>query len=132
MITNPVSSESHRKTAFDPAPERRTLRENNMRLKTAAAFVVGFALCAPIAIRAAADDDDHRNERDRQRDRYYDSRARDYHTWNDNEDRAYRNYLRERNRDYREFHRLNRRDQSDYWRWRHNHQDRDDMERRTR
>ena len=93
---------------------------------------MGMILCAPLAVRAARDDDDHRNERDRQKEiRYYDSRAHDYHPWNDQEDRAYRNYLKERNREYHAFNRLNKRDQEDYWLWRHNHADRDD-DRHTR
>jgi len=81
---------------------------------------------APLALRA--DDDDHRNDRDRQRteQRYYDEHGRDYHVWNNREDQAYRNYLKERNREYREFSRANKREQQEYWQWRHSHRDRDD------
>ncbi len=57
--------------------------------------------------------------------RYYDRDHRDYHEWNDREDRSYRVYLGERHREYREFHHNSRREQSHYWRWRHNHPDRD-------
>jgi len=57
--------------------------------------------------------------------RYYDREHRDYHEWNDREDRSYRVYLGERHRHYREFHHINRREQNHYWRWRHNHPDRD-------
>lgn len=57
--------------------------------------------------------------------RIYDEPARDYHRWNAREERAYRAYLAERRREYREFRRLERREQEEYWRWRHDHQDRD-------
>lgn len=53
--------------------------------------------------------------------RYYDSNGRDWHDWNDNEELAYRRFLSESHRDYREFGRLDDRDQAEYWRWRHNH-----------
>lgn len=57
--------------------------------------------------------------------RIYDEPSRDYHRWNRAEERAYRAYLAERRREYREFRRLERRDQEEYWRWRHDHPDRD-------
>ena len=57
--------------------------------------------------------------------RLYDEPGRDYHRWNSREDRAYREFLREMRREYREFRRLSRSDQEEYWRWRHNHPDRD-------
>jgi len=61
--------------------------------------------------------------------RYYDRDHRDYHNWNDNEEREYRLYLGERHEDYRDFHKLNRNEQNNYWKWRHDHPDRDDRDR---
>jgi hypothetical protein len=58
--------------------------------------------------------------------RYYDEDHRDYHYWDAREDRAYRHYLRERREEYREPSALSREQQHEYWRWRHEHADRDD------
>jgi hypothetical protein len=57
--------------------------------------------------------------------RVYDTPQNDYHRWDRREDRAYRAYLAERHREYREFRTLNRAEQEEYWRWRHDHPDRD-------
>jgi hypothetical protein len=57
--------------------------------------------------------------------RVYDTPHSDYHRWDRREDRAYRAYLAERHREYREFRTLNRAEQEEYWRWRHDHPDRD-------
>jgi len=57
--------------------------------------------------------------------RIYDRDHRDYHNWDDHEDRAYRRYLAERRREYVEYNGQNSRDQRNYWKWRHNHPDRD-------
>lgn len=57
--------------------------------------------------------------------RVYDRDHRDYHNWDDREDRAYRGYLTERHQNYREYNRQNGREQKRYWKYRHNHPDRD-------
>ena len=57
--------------------------------------------------------------------RVYDRHHRDYHNWDDREDRAYRGYLDSQHRQYREYNRQNSRSQNNYWKWRHNHPDRD-------
>ncbi len=57
--------------------------------------------------------------------RIYDRDHRDYHNWDDHEDRAYRRYLTEHRREYVEYNGQNSRDQRNYWKWRHNHPDRD-------
>lgn len=57
--------------------------------------------------------------------RIYDRDHRDYHNWDDHEDRAYRRYLSEHRREYIEYNSQNNRDQRNYWKWRHNHPDRD-------
>ena len=57
--------------------------------------------------------------------RVYDRDHRDYHNWDDREDRAYRGYLTEQHRSYREYNNQRGRDQRRYWKWRHNHPDRD-------
>ena len=58
--------------------------------------------------------------------RYYDAPHDDHHRWDDREERAYRRHLQERHLGYREFKGLERHDQEEYWRWRHDHPDRDD------
>jgi len=86
------------------------------------ALLLGAALLAPIAVKAA--DDDHRDRKNNEQ-RYYDRTNRDYHQWNDNENQVYRRYLQEQHRDYREFNRNPRREQDNYWKWRHQHNDDD-------
>jgi hypothetical protein len=58
--------------------------------------------------------------------RIYDRDRRDYHNWDDHEDRAYRGYLQERHRDYRAYNDQRARDQRNYWKWRHQHPDREE------
>ena len=58
--------------------------------------------------------------------RIYDRDHRDYHYWDEREDRAYRNYWVERRREHRPYERIKRKEQREYWRWRHEHPDRDD------
>lgn len=57
--------------------------------------------------------------------RVYDSHHRDYHNWDDREDRAYRGYLNERHERYVAYEHRKHRYQRNYWKWRHNHPDRD-------
>jgi hypothetical protein len=57
--------------------------------------------------------------------RYYDADYRDYHRWDAREDRAYHRYWDERRERYRDWKELNEKEQRDYWRWRHDHPDRD-------
>ena len=85
-------------------------------------MLLGAALCAPVAMRAA---DDEHHDRDRNR-RVYDRENRDYHEWNEREDRAYRHWLEENRRPYMDYNRVDRRQQQEYWRWRHKHHDDDD------
>jgi hypothetical protein len=58
--------------------------------------------------------------------RIYDRDHRDYHNWNDREDHAYRGYLVERHQTYRAYNDQRARDQRNYWKWRHNHPDREE------
>jgi hypothetical protein len=58
--------------------------------------------------------------------RVYDSRHRDYHNWDDREDHAYRGYLVEHHRSYRAYDRQRGSDQRNYWKWRHEHPDREE------
>jgi hypothetical protein len=58
--------------------------------------------------------------------RVYDREHRDYHRWDDREDRAYRSYYVEQRRPYIVYRRMRRPDQRLYWKWRHEHPDRDD------
>lgn len=57
--------------------------------------------------------------------RVYDRDRRDYHNWDEHEDRAYRGYLVAQHKPYREYKKQHSRDQKNYWKWRHNHPDRD-------
>jgi hypothetical protein len=57
--------------------------------------------------------------------RVYDSHHRDYHNWDDREDHAYRGYLVEHHRAYRSYDQQRARDQRNYWKWRHQHPDRE-------
>lgn len=57
--------------------------------------------------------------------RVYDRDHRDYHNWDDREDRAYRGYVGGRHETYVAYEHRNHRYQRNYWRWRHNHPDRD-------
>ena len=56
--------------------------------------------------------------------RVYDEPRQDYHRWDSWEERAYREFLREMRREYRQYRRLSRFQQEEYWRWRHDHPDR--------
>jgi hypothetical protein len=58
--------------------------------------------------------------------RVYDSNHRDYHNWDDREDHAYRGYLVEHHRRYRSYNEQRARDQRNYWKWRHQHADREE------
>jgi ribulose kinase len=82
--------------------------------------LLGTALMAPVAtvptaLKAA---DDHPK-------RYHDKEYKDDHEWNDREDRAYQKWLEEKHRVKREFAKLKAKEQSEYWKWRHEHPDRD-------
>ena len=55
----------------------------------------------------------------------YDRDHKDYHKWDDREDRAWRRWLKETHREDHEFAKAKRREQSEYWKWRHEHPDRD-------
>jgi len=57
--------------------------------------------------------------------RVYDSHHHDYHNWDDREDRAYRGYVDGRHERYVIYEHRNHRYQRNYWKWRHNHPDRD-------
>jgi len=57
--------------------------------------------------------------------RVYDSHHRDYHNWDDREDRAYRGYVNGLHDSYVTYEHRNHRYQRNYWKWRHNHPDRD-------
>jgi hypothetical protein len=62
--------------------------------------------------------------------RVYDRDHRDYHNWDDREDHAYRGYLVERHQTYRSYNDQRARDQRNYWKWRHNHPDREERHER--
>ena len=73
------------------------------------------AVAAPNALKA---DDDHAV-------RYHDKEHHDDHEWNDREDRAYQRWLEEKHHVKRDFARLKDKEQREYWKWRHEHPDKD-------
>ncbi len=63
--------------------------------------------------------------------RVYDRDHRDYHNWDDREDHAYRGYLVESGIKLTGRTTTRRaRDQRNYWKWRHNHPDREERHER--
>jgi type III secretory pathway component EscR len=80
-------------------------------------LVLGAALVAPVGLRA---DDDH-HEKDKHR--YYDRDAKDWHEWNEQEQRAYRRYLEENHKRDLAWERARANEQRSYWKWRHKHPD---------
>jgi hypothetical protein len=94
-------------------------------------LLLGVALMVPAGIQASSNfQDDHgqdareRNERNQRR--YYDRDHRDYHLWDDREDGRYRRWREERHEAYLPFYKLQRVRQRAYWKYRHEHPDRDD------
>jgi hypothetical protein len=93
-------------------------------------FILTASLAAPLAIYATAkpqdngrQEDNHRDDKDQNK--VYDRRHKDYHNWNDNEDRSYRHYLGEKHKEYRPFTETKPKEQTAYWNWRHSHPDHD-------
>jgi hypothetical protein len=84
------------------------------------------ALATPVAMMAAGNPGDDKDQEHRQADnnnkRYYDKGHKDYHTWDANEDRAYQRYQSEHHQ-RRAFVELSVRQQTVYWNWRHSHAD---------
>jgi hypothetical protein len=94
-------------------------------------ILLGVALTAPVGIQAGNNFQDDRRQDARERNernqrRYYDRDHRDYHQWDDREDSRYRHWGAERHEAYRPFHKLKRAQQRAYWKYRHEHPDRDD------
>jgi hypothetical protein len=88
-------------------------------------LMFGTMLLLPFKVQAEDHDRDHdRDDRNPRVQRYYDSNRRDYHEWNEDEQRAYRHYQKEHHRDDDDFRKASKRHQRDYWKWRHEHQDR--------
>ena len=94
-------------------------------------LLLGVALVSPVGLQAgnsfqddSRQDARERNERDQHR--YYDRDYKDYHRWNNNEDARYRSWGTERHEAYRPFYRLHRKQRRAYWKYRHEHPDRDD------
>ena len=91
-------------------------------------FALMTALAAPVIVQARPQDRDRddreRRERAEHNRRVYDTYRRDYHNWDRDEDARYRQWLAERHRDYRDIDRLNRKRQREYWRWRHEQDER--------
>jgi hypothetical protein len=74
---------------------------------------------------------DHDRDRDRDHhERYYDSDRKDYHEWNEAEERAWRRYWAELNRPFIDWTRANDEQRRAYWRWRHEHPDHPENDRR--
>src|SRR5580704_16684393 len=92
-------------------------------------LLLGLALVAPIGLQGnnfredSREDAREQNERER---RYYDRDYKDYHRWDNREDGRYRSWGTERHEVYRPFYKLHRDQQRAYWKYRHEHPDRDD------
>lgn len=78
------------------------------------------ALAAPIAIMAAPVPQEAGVQV-----RVYDRDHKDYHNWDDHENHAWGVYLTNNHRENHEYAKAKRREQSRYWKWRHEHPDRD-------
>lgn len=93
------------------------------------AFTLVGALTAPVIVKAGPqerrEEQKERHERAENR-RVYDTYRRDYHNWDATEDARYRAWLAERHRqwEYRDYDRLNKKNQREYWRWRHEQEER--------
>jgi hypothetical protein len=59
--------------------------------------------------------------------RVFDAKHNDYHDWDANEDKAYHTYLTERHEEYTPYGKLTTEKQTEYWNWRHEHPDHDDV-----
>jgi hypothetical protein len=81
-------------------------------------LTAALAVSGPIVAAAAAQEEHVQI-------RVYDSHHHDYHNWDDREDRAYRGYSEGRHESYVAYEHRNHRYQKNYWKWRHNHPDRD-------
>jgi hypothetical protein len=97
-----------------PGAGKAHLRDMKRILNYTAPLILGLAFVATLAATGCAV-------------RYYDADHRDYHRWNGGEDRAYHGYWNDRHprEEYREYSRLNDGQRKDYWKWRHDHPDRD-------
>jgi hypothetical protein len=81
--------------------------------------LLGAGLIAPVAMAPISlIADDHPK-------RYHDKDHNDDHEWNDREDRAYNKWLEEKHYAHRTFDKLKSKEQREYWKWRHEHPDRD-------
>ena len=91
-------------------------------------LLLGVALIAPVGLQAGNNfrDDSRQDARERNERRYYDRDYRDYHRWDNREDGRYRYWGTERHEVYRPFYKLKRSEQRAYWKYRHEHPDRDD------
>jgi hypothetical protein len=95
---------------------------NNMRgFRMLSGALLGIALIAPVALRAA--DEKKTTTTTTTETRYFDPDEKDYHEWTTQEDRAYRFYLGEVHRDYVEFPKVKVTEQREYFKWRHGHPD---------
>ena len=91
-------------------------------------LLLGVALIAPVGLQAGNNfrDDSRQDVRERDQRRYYDRDYRDYHRWDYREDARYRSWGTERHEAYRPFYKLHQAQQRAYWKYRHEHPDRDD------
>jgi len=61
--------------------------------------------------------------------RVYDPYRHDYHRWDRAEQARYREYLRERHRSYMTYQHQRASERRAYWRWRHEHEEREEHRR---
>ena len=82
-------------------------------------LLAAVALIAPVGIQAKDKDQNCPNKG------YYDRDRKDCHTWDDHEGRAYQTWEEAQHKTDREFSKLKANEQSEYWKWRHEHPDKD-------
>lgn len=80
------------------------------------------ALMAPVAALAVPKPQDDHDRHDQEH-RVYDAEHKDYHNWDRAEDDAYRHWLDGRHEAYVDYDHLDKKRQQEYWKWRHEHED---------
>lgn len=87
---------------------------------------LSVAMLAPIgALAIPVPQDEHeKHEQEMHERRVYDATHKQYRNWDAREDGAYRRWLDERHEKYVDYAKLNKKRQEEYWKWRHEHEDR--------
>lgn len=85
-------------------------------------LLVGAVLIVPVSVQAKKHNCPDQNGRHG----YYDDDRKDCHYWDDREEHAYGSWWEAQgHKTRRAFNRLRAKQRSEYWKWRHEHPDRD-------